>query len=172
MRRPHPGGARWGRGAGFSLIEVLIALVVLSVGLLGLAALQAEGLRSSSTAFQRTQAVLLASDLMDRMRANRAGLGFFKGAAVDPGDAASQGCSDSGHAGTAVAAVSCSGAEMAEHSVFEWAQTLPEGYSALIEEVAGATNQFTLTVQWTDRSLVVEGEEGSGMQQYQADVQF
>lgn len=58
--------------SGFSLMEVLVALLVLSVGLLGLAALQAVSLKTNHGAYQRTQATFLAYDIMDRMRANRA----------------------------------------------------------------------------------------------------
>jgi type IV pilus assembly protein PilV len=57
---------------GFTLLEVLIALLVLSVGLLGLAALQGVGLRSSQEAYLTSQANLLAYDLADRIRANPA----------------------------------------------------------------------------------------------------
>lgn len=56
---------------GFTLVEVLIALIVLSIGLLGIAALYLETLRANRTALFRTQAVTLAADLADRIRANR-----------------------------------------------------------------------------------------------------
>ena len=56
---------------GFSMIEVLIALVVTSVGLLGLAALQATSLKVNHGAYLRAQATLLAHEMADRMRANR-----------------------------------------------------------------------------------------------------
>lgn len=56
---------------GATLIEVLIAVVVLSIGLLGLAGLQATSVKSNHSAYQRSQATLLAYDLADRMRANR-----------------------------------------------------------------------------------------------------
>jgi type IV pilus assembly protein PilV len=59
------------RVAGFTLIEVLVALVVLSIGLLGIAALYVETLRANRSALVRTQAIALASDLADRIRANR-----------------------------------------------------------------------------------------------------
>lgn len=55
---------------GFTLIEVLIALVVLSIGLLGLAGLQSTGLRFNQSAAMRSQATQLAYDMADRMRAN------------------------------------------------------------------------------------------------------
>lgn len=56
---------------GFSLMEVLIALLIMSIGLLGLAALQATSLKSNHGAYQRSQAIFLAYDIIDRMRANR-----------------------------------------------------------------------------------------------------
>jgi type IV pilus assembly protein PilV len=55
---------------GFTLLEVLIALVVLSIGLLGIAALQGVGLRTSHGAHLASQASLLAYDMADRIRAN------------------------------------------------------------------------------------------------------
>lgn len=57
--------------AGATLIEVLIAMVVLAIGLLGLAGLQATSIQSNHSAYYRSQATLLANDLADRMRANR-----------------------------------------------------------------------------------------------------
>ena len=56
---------------GFTLIESLVALLVLSIGLLGVAAMQLSSLQSNNGAFQRTQATFLAQDIADRMRANR-----------------------------------------------------------------------------------------------------
>lgn len=55
---------------GFTLLEVLVALIILSVGLLGLANLQILGLRSSQGAFQRSQATILAEEMAERMQAN------------------------------------------------------------------------------------------------------
>ncbi len=59
-----------GRQRGFSLVEVLVAVFVLSVGMLGLAALQVAGLRSNASAQQRTDATLGAYDAIDRLRAD------------------------------------------------------------------------------------------------------
>lgn len=56
------------RQSGFTLLEALIALVVISIGVLGLAGLQAQGMRFNHDAFVRTQATILAGDIMDRMR--------------------------------------------------------------------------------------------------------
>ena len=59
------------RISGFTLLEVLVALVILSIGLLGLAGLQAASLRYNHSSYLRSQATLIAYDIVDRMRANR-----------------------------------------------------------------------------------------------------
>lgn len=59
--------------AGFGLIESLVALVVVSVGMIGIAALYGHGLRAETTALYQTVAVNLAADMADRLRANRRG---------------------------------------------------------------------------------------------------
>ena len=58
------------KNTGFTLIEVLIAMIVLAVGLLGLAGLQATSLRNNQSAYNRIKATQLAYDIADRMRAN------------------------------------------------------------------------------------------------------
>lgn len=57
------------RARGVSLVEVLVAILVLGVGLLGLAALQARGLKFNHDAYARSQATLLAYQIIDAMRA-------------------------------------------------------------------------------------------------------
>lgn len=56
---------------GFTLVEVLVALVILSIGLLGLAGLQTLSLSGSTDSSLRSQATLYVYDMIDRMRANR-----------------------------------------------------------------------------------------------------
>jgi type IV pilus assembly protein PilV len=59
------------RNRGFTLVEAMVALIVLSVGLLGIAALYVETLRANRTSLHRTEAVNMATDIADRMRSNR-----------------------------------------------------------------------------------------------------
>lgn len=56
---------------GTSLIEVLVAFVVLSAGILGMVALQAKALRNNQNSLERTEAVVLSYSIIDRLRANR-----------------------------------------------------------------------------------------------------
>ena len=67
----------------FSMVEMLVAVVVLAVGLLGIAALHVTTLRSGGSAISRMQAVNLASDLADRIRANQSAKIDYAGAGAN-----------------------------------------------------------------------------------------
>lgn len=59
------------RTGGFTLVEVMVAIIVLAIGLLGLAGLQLSSLKAADSAYFRSQATMLADDILDRMRSNR-----------------------------------------------------------------------------------------------------
>lgn len=63
------------RSAGFTLLEVLIAIVIFSIGLLGIAGLQVAGMRFTHGSQLRAVATMQAENLVDRMRANMRGVG-------------------------------------------------------------------------------------------------
>lgn len=67
------------RMAGFSLIEVMVAVLVLGLGLLGFALLQTMSVRFTQSANQRTQATNLAYDMLDQIRVNRLAVGQYVG---------------------------------------------------------------------------------------------
>ena len=73
---------------GVSLLEVLVAILILSFGLLGLAALQTNALRNNQSSFQRSQAVMLTYFIIDAIRVNRANVGSYTMAktCAAPGD--------------------------------------------------------------------------------------
>ena len=104
---------------GFTLIEVLVAVLVLSIGLLGLAALQTSGLGMNHSAYLRSQATILAADMADRMRANQ-----------DAVDADKYNGTANAHAGCSTTG-GCSSTQMAENDVDQWrtniTAALPEG---------------------------------------------
>ena len=68
------------RAAGFTLIEVLVSMVILAIGLLGLASLQALALKNNKDAYLFSQASLLAYEMGDRIKANS----IYWGAQTDP----------------------------------------------------------------------------------------
>ncbi|HXQ31297.1 MAG TPA: type IV pilus modification protein PilV [Steroidobacteraceae bacterium] len=140
-------GIRPRASRGLSLVEALVALVVLSVGLLGIAALYGESLLSVRTALQRSQAVLLASDLAERIRANRGGGPAYDDAVSGPG-ALTTACRQGGGG--------CSPELMARHDKAEWTAAvkaaLPSGTGAV--EVGGPTHgTYTITIRWTEPAM-------------------
>ncbi len=80
------------RAAGFSMIEVLIALLVLAFGLLGFALMQTLNLRYTQSANTRTQATNLAFDMLDQMRSNRLTVVQYTNATFTAGSVSGAGC--------------------------------------------------------------------------------
>src|SRR6185436_3169122 len=84
--RRHPSGSR--RHAGFSLIENMIALVVLTIGLMGLAAMQDIGLSRNVNANEITVATNLATEMVERIRNNTKNVTAYNG--IDTKNSATQ----------------------------------------------------------------------------------
>lgn len=140
------------RQSGFSLVEAMVSLVVVSVGMIGIAALYGQGLNAGRTALYRTQAVTLAADMADRIRTNR--LGF-----LDYNDPpANNNCGPGG--------VACTPDLMAAHDLFIWtaqvANQLPAGVGT-VQAQNGTPPQYTIQVNWQ--------EAGLGPQTYQTIIQ-
>jgi type IV pilus assembly protein PilV len=119
------------RRRGFSLIEVLVSIMVLSFGMLGVASLLAKSLSGSHTSSLRTQAIVLADDLADRMRANRA-----TAVATAPNNyegiaPAENRCRATHYTHRHAAPVACTPQQLAADDLFDWqaqlAAALPGG---------------------------------------------
>ena len=124
------------KAAGFTLIEVLIALIIMSVGMLGIAGLYVHSMQAGRTSMFRHHAVTLAGDVADRIRANpRAG-------AVYALAGANNNCIAAG--------IDCTAAEMAANDIFLWeAQadlTLPNGDVAVVFDNGVAPPTYQITV--------------------------
>lgn len=137
----HSASRRPPRLRGFTLVEVLVALVVMAVGLLGIAGLYVEGLRAGRTSVYRSAAITLASDMADRIRANPTG----SYAGTGPG--ADNECVNGGF--------DCDPDELAEDDWFRWtadiARRLPAGASAEVAiSDAGTLSEVVITVSWPE----------------------
>lgn len=134
--------------AGFTLVEILVALVVLSVGLLGIAGLFVESLQSGRTASQRVQAIALATDMAERIRANRDGLLTYDDGASGAG-AIDARCEEGGGG--------CDSVAMAGHDKAEWldalATSLPSGTGTVVVDPGTVPATITITVGWVEPSL-------------------
>lgn len=131
------------RQRGLTLIEVLVAVVVLGIGLLGLALLQTTTLRMIQSSNQRTIATELAYDAIDAIRAG--GRQFVSLYSVASGGALSAGGCDM--------PADLSPASVVAHWQCKVATELPDGKGAIALANPGplfGTATVTVTVQWTD----------------------
>lgn len=94
---------------GFTLIEIMVSIVLMSIGLLGLSKLQMTSLKYNQNAYQRSIATQLAYDISNRMRANKQGVEL--GAYNLPTAQQKTAC---------LTVTGCTSAEMAGHDVYEW----------------------------------------------------
>lgn len=126
------------RQRGVSLLEVLVAMLVLSLGLLGLANLQSVGLRNSHGAALISQASLLAYDMADRIRANPAQAASYTGFVTN--------CPDPLPA-----------APLVDAELAEWSCAVETLLPAGVGRIAGAPNgtgmRYTITLEWRDPQL-------------------
>ena len=145
------------RSAGFTLIEVLVSMIVFSVGVLSIVALQVFAKKANFDALQRTQSSYLAQDLLERMRLNTDGLDTYLAAgqlggatiAVEP----APNCQS--------AANPCTADESATHDMWHWEQML-DGTS----ERRGANNTGGLV----DPTACVAGPVGGGQGIYTVSI--
>jgi len=138
---------------GFTLVEVLVTLLVLSIGLLGIAKLLLVSSRGNDSAYLRTQATALAYSILDSMRANRqaALAGNYNGtsaAAANPNTQCPVGSP-------------CSASTIAQYDMWNWQQALTTGLgpsgsgtvttATVADPVTGGNDvTATITVQWND----------------------
>ena len=139
--------------SGFTLLEVLVAILVLSIGLLGLAGLMASNIRNTHSAYQRTQAVWLAYDMIDRMRVNRVNA-----------------ISGANNYNIAIGTATSGSSGLAGTDVDSWkatlASALPAGDGSV--NVDSTSRAVTVIIQWND----ARGTGGSNAQQIQVDTQL
>lgn len=132
------------RANGFSLIEVMVSLLILSIGLLGMIGLQLAGMRSTQNAYYRSQATLLVSDMTERMRSNLPGVQAGAYVAADP-ELNAECFTVSG----------CSSDSLAAQDLAEWkaavARILPSGAGTVRSVVPpgeGMQGYHRVLVQW------------------------
>ena len=132
------------RSDGFTLIEILVAMLIMAIGVLGVAALQFKGLQYNQDAYFRTQINYLVFDLADRMRINQANAAEYATNLTDyvvPATAPS-GCTETG-----------TGAVGRANDLACWKRllynALPPGSTANINN--DGSGLFTISIAWTDR---------------------
>jgi type IV pilus assembly protein PilV len=153
---PTPPGQGRRRSGGFSLLEVMIALLVLSIGLLGLAGLQTFSLKFNHQSYERTQATILIYDIVDRITSNptAARAGMFDNIAA--GAAAG-----SFPAPAACQSTGCSSIDMANYDLNNWKTTIENG--GVLSQGTGSVTRvnpgdpliciYDITVAWLENDM-------------------
>ncbi len=128
------------RESGFSLVEVLIALVIMSVGMLGIAGLYVESMQAGRTSIFRHNAVTIASDVADRIRANPSAGAFYEG--------------DRGNNNCVLGNVDCDPEQMAANDIDLWKTQadgmLPNGDVAITYDDNVVPPTYEIVVSWDE----------------------
>lgn len=134
---------------GFSLIEVLVSVVILAVGLLGVAAMQLSMIRYNHSAQMRSTATAQANNMLDRMRANYSGVnaGHYNNLSGIPAD---PNCT------------TCTASQIAQRDAYQWntknALLLPSGQGTVVNN----GNRYIVTVRWDHERTGATGLGCSG----------
>lgn len=123
---------------GVSLVESLIALLVISIGLLGIAALQITSIKQNASALNHSQAVWMSYDMADRIRANFGQFAIYAG--IDTNTVYTKNCT----------VADCVAADMKDSDAREWSamvQNLPAGRGTITSPNA---NELLIRVMWDD----------------------
>lgn len=158
------------RARGFSLMEVLVALIVLSVGLLGIAKMQGLALSSTTVASARSLAAIEASSLADAMHANRvywASNAPTAAAVTVSGNAVSGGPT----AGTCTAA--CTASQLAGYDLQQWATALNAllpNDSATITCNGTTPVSCTIQISWYEKTVAINAQEQAQVSNTSVDI--
>lgn len=138
------------RQSGFTLLEVLVALVVVTIGLLGVVSLYAAGIASTQQSTFATRATVFAQDIADRMRANPDGVAAGVFDAIDHP-------SDGGEAPANCRTQSCAADELAYFDAYRWderlSESLPSGSGGLAcnDAPCQPDSDYTVTIRWREK---------------------
>ena len=161
------------RSGGFSLLEVLVTLLIVSFGLLGLSKMQAAALSNTQTARARSLIALQASSLAAAMHGNR---GFWAKAGDAPTNLSATGTTITDAAGilnaTAdcgpTASASCSPAQLAAYDFQAWVGNMNDrfpSYTATVQCTAAAPVSCVINLSWAEKYVAVNRSTATGSSQ-------
>ena len=139
--------------AGVGLIEVLAALLVISIGILGMVGLQTKSLQHNHVAYLRSQAVIIGNDMMDRIRVNRSLSSVTEGYVVAAGQFTTAQCSAEAYPDNCETG-SCTSAELAEYDIRQWkfqmACILPNSDGSIMIEDSAAGRIYVISMRFDE----------------------
>lgn len=132
-----------GRQSGITMIEVLVAVLILAIGLLGVAGLQSISLKNTTDVFFDQQAMSYSQDLINRIMANQAAASDGDYAETPPASAPATDCS----------AVTCTSAQTADWDLWQWNQALTNDFGSPPAAAADVdwddtTGEYEIAITW------------------------
>jgi len=140
---------------GVGLMEVLVALVILAIGVLGFSALQLKGMEAAQEANEQAIAVNLARDLAERMRVNRSALSQYA-TFINSKEEGESSCTSTTSVGTGAASVqipNCNASAMAKHDVGEIIARAKDLGQTIIVRGCVKSNLSCIYVAWGNTSI-------------------
>ncbi len=145
---PKRGSSPPGAQAGFSMIEVLVSLLLIAVVMLGHAGMQANALKFSKGASFRMQAVLLSTEMAERVESNKTG-------AIAGNYVVATAATTPSTASTDCLTAACDSTALASYDLAQWtarvAATLPSGSWQITQTVTGNPSTYSIVLSWQDR---------------------
>ncbi|WP_444918934.1 type IV pilus modification protein PilV [Microbulbifer sp. JMSA003] len=153
---------------GATLVEVLVSVLIIAVGLLGLASTQVMSLKSGNNAHHRYMATLAAQEIIERMRANSAAFstGGYDGTVPSTDTSTETGTDTSTETGTDTStdtstdevdstpscASKCTSAQMASLDLFEWGKLLSDNLPDAEGRIVRNSGEVTVTISWSEQN--------------------
>ena len=138
---------------GISLMEVLAALLVVTIGILGMVGLQSKSLQHNHVAYLRSQAVIIGNDMMDRIRVNRSLASVNNHYVVDLGELTTEQCLPAAYP-NACEAGTCTTTELAEYDLRQWkfqmACQLPGSDGSISIENSPSGRIYVISMQFNE----------------------
>ena len=135
---------------GFMLIETLVAVIILAIGLLGMASMQVAGLKNNNSAYTRTQATYLAYDIIDRIR-NNPNADYSLAMGSTPSDVGGVSALNLCSFTDAASTLNCSEDNLSTFDQATWvadiANVLPSGEG----EITVNGSAYTISIRWIDK---------------------
>jgi type IV pilus assembly protein PilV len=144
--------------SGSSLIETVVALFVLSIGLLGVLSMQVKSMQFNQSAFYYGQAVYLANEILENMRSNKAVANTYLIDFDENKPSLTVNCNESGK--------KCTPSQLRDFDIHHWRSNIERSLVTGKSSVKRVGDFYAITVQFDDSRSAADNAEGAELSEY------